>query len=148
MILRYVIALASLALAQAQQPQQVYPQPDCSIVLNLTGNGSAPALQTAGGPADNRFQGCAVWYVSWSLGTGVADATLTLQSAPDANGAPGAWVTFANQNVVAGTNPMLLTGSGAATLAILTGYNPWVRILISSFGGTGSVVGAAYGWRQ
>ena len=138
----------------AQGPSNVQPQPDCIInIPPMTANGSQPSNGTgasSGAPGfDNRNQGCNVWSLSYNI-TGLSTATITLQSAPNLAGIPGTWATYANQVVTGGTsggaNPSTIT-SGAAYVTLM-GYNPWVRVLISSIGGTGSIQGAAYGWRR
>jgi hypothetical protein len=130
------LILAAIAHAQA---------PDCLITVNLTAAGNAPVSQTAGTSADNRFKGCTFWVLTFSS-SGLT-ATFTLQSAPDNAGAPGAWVTYAGQSVTTGTNPATLT-AGNSTLILLTGYNAWVRVHVSSVTGTGVATGTALGWRS
>lgn len=149
--LRVALIAAALLAKPAHAQQYVDPQPDCAIPFgNQTAAGSQPSNGTgaaSGGPGlDNRLVGCTIWIITYSV-SGLSSATLTLQSAPDAGGVPGTWVTYAGQDVTSGANPSTTT-TGNATLCALTGYNAWVRVLFSSLSGSGVVVGAAYGWRS
>lgn len=141
-----LIALAFAAIAQAQQ--FVIPQPDCLIFFHFTVTGqTSPTSPNLG--LDNRTNGCTTWNLSFTSVT-LTNATVTLQSAPNtAGGAPGAWVTYANQTIINGANPLAIAGTPAAGFAWIVGYNPWVRVLLTIAGGpaAGVVDGAAYGWR-
>jgi hypothetical protein len=126
----------------------VIPQPDCLIFFHFTVTGqTSPTSPNAG--LDNRTNGCTTWNVSFTSVT-LTNASITLQSAPNtATGVPGAWVTYANQTVINGTNPLTIAATPAAGFAWVVGYNPWVRVLLTISGGpaSGVVDGAAYGWR-
>ena len=139
-------ALAFMATAQAQT--FVVPQPDCLIFFHFTVTGqTSPTSPNLG--LDNRTNGCTTWNVSFTSVT-LTNATITLQSAPNTStGVPGAWVTYLNQVVLTGTNPLTIAATPAAGFTWVVGYNPWVRILLTIAGGpaAGVVDGAAYGWR-
>jgi len=112
--------------------------PDCLVFFDFTANASSASF-------DNRFIGCKTWYVAYTS-TGFPALTLTFQSAPDASGAPGAWVAFGGA-VVEGVNPNV---NVAQASTIMYGYYPWQRITL-----TGAVAGAGrrirgtfYGYRQ
>jgi hypothetical protein len=112
--------------------------PDCLVYFDFTADASSAQF-------DNRFIGCKTWYVAYTS-TGFPALTLTFQSAPDNNGAPGAWVAFAGA-VLEGVNPNVALTQGST---IMYGYYPWQRITL-----TGSVAGAGrrirgtfYGYRQ
>lgn len=141
-----LLLLAALSVASAQQ--FVVPQPDCLIFFHFTATGqTSPTSPNAG--LDNRTNGCTTWNISFTNVT-LTNATVTLQSAPNtAAGIPGAWVTYANQTVINGTNPLTIAATPAAGFAWVVGYNPWVRVLLTIGGGpaAGVVDGAAYGWR-
>lgn len=148
---RLAFLLYALYSLKAQPTQNVNLVPDCIITINLTTAFSAPGNGTgasSGGPGfDNRNQGCTVWYLNYSV-SGFSSATVTLQTAPNVNGAPGTWATFANQTIVTGSNPSTTTNTPpASTYVNLTGYGAWVRVVMS-ITGSGIVSGAAYGWRQ
>jgi hypothetical protein len=68
---------------------------------------------------------------------------LELDSAPDNNGVPGSWSAFSG-TVLAGANPQTSTTN---TYAILSGYNPWVSVILTAAGSSGTVNGTAYGCR-
>jgi hypothetical protein len=141
--------LCALLLPLATSAQTfVVPQPDCLIFFHFTVTGqTSPTAPNAG--LDNRTNGCTTWNLSFTSVT-LTNATVTLQSAPNtATGVPGAWVTYANQTVINGTNPLSIAATPAAGFAWVVGYNPWVRVLLTIAGGpaAGVVDGAAYGWR-
>jgi hypothetical protein len=142
-----LLAMAALAgLATAQPTSFVVNQPDCIININFnTLNQTAPTAPNAG--LNNIATGCTTWEVVASANAGVTGFTLALQSAPNNGGVPGAYVTFANPTVIAGANPIIGVGAGAAGLVWLTGYNPWVQVQLTALAGAGTVNGAAYGWR-
>ncbi len=112
--------------------------PDCLVYFDFTANASSAQF-------DNRFIGCKTWYVAYTS-TGFPALTLTFESAPDNNGAPGAWVAFAGA-VLEGVNPNVALTEGST---IMYGYYPWQRLTL-----TGAVAGAGrrirgtfYGYRQ
>lgn len=147
-----LLLYAALYSLHAQPTQNVNLVPDCIITLNLTTAFSAPGNgsgASSGGPGlDNRNVGCTLWYANYSV-SGFSTVTVTLQTAPNASGAPGTWATFANQSIVTGSNPSTITNTPpAATYVSLNGYGAWVRVLLSSVTGSGIVTGAVYGWRQ
>ena len=127
---------------QAHAQQIVVSQPDCIIFFHLTTVGqTSPTSPNAG--FNNLTTGCTTWNVSYA-NTGFSALSLVFQSAPNVSGVAGTWVTFANQNLLAGVNPNTNT-TGAFTW--LTGYGPWVRMILASATGTGEIDGAAYGYR-
>jgi hypothetical protein len=117
-------------------PVQVTP--DCLQYFDFTNNGSSPAF-------DNRFIGCKTWYVAYT-NTGFPALTLTFEDAPDASGAPGAWVAFAG-TVVEGMNPNVALTQAST---VLYGYYPWQRITLSgaTAGAGRRIQGTFYGYRQ
>ena len=126
--------------------QPVIVRPDCVIVFHFTA-----ALQTfPTSPNDglnNLSTGCTTWNVSFSS-QGFTALNLVLQSAPNttASGAPGSYVTYLNQTVVKGSNPLIGAIAGASDFAWVVGYNPWVRVELASVTGSGTVDGVALGW--
>ncbi len=112
--------------------------PDCNIYFDFTANGSSAQF-------DNRFIGCKTWYVAYTS-TGFPALTLTFESAPDASGAPGAWVAFAGA-VVEGVNPNVALTQAST---IMYGYYPWQRLTLSgAVAGAGRRIrGTFYGYRQ
>ena len=117
--------------------------PDCSIFFSFTVSGHSQPTNSAGG-FDNRQTGCTTWAVSYSI-SGFSSITIALQGAANNNGVPGSWLTFPNQTIGTGSNPNTLT-TGAAFLW-LNGYNPWVRVNLTSATGSGVVTGSAFGYR-
>ena len=144
------VMLAALILmaapAMAQTTSNVIPQPDCIVFFHFTAaNQYAPTSPNNG--LDNRTQGCTAW--SLAVGSsGFTGFTVALQSAPNAAGSPGTYVTYLNQNVSAGANPVVGVAAGAAGYAWLSGYNPWVRVQATSVTGSGVIDGALFGWRN
>lgn len=120
-------------------------RPDCQIFFHFTAaNQTQPLSPNAG--LDNRTTGCTAWSFS-ANSEGFTAFSVELQSAPNtASNVAGTWVTFLNQNVIAGANPIVGASTGAVGFAYVTGYNPWVRVKLLSKTGTGSVDGVAFGW--
>lgn len=133
--------LAGVPLLAQQPSQQVRGVPDCQIFFTLTSS------STASVNLDNRTNGCTVWTATYNnFASGFSALTFTVQSAAqDAAGTgPGTWGTFSG-TVVTGTNPIATTTQAYIQL---TGYNPWVRVLISGLTGSGTVSGTIYGWKS
>lgn len=131
-------AIAALALGQQPVPQRA----DGIIVIsNLTAVGqSAPTAPNAG--LSNLQLGCTTWSMSINT-TGFSSVTVALQSAPNAAGnVPGSWSTFSGATILTGTNPVVGT-SGAVQIY---GYNPWVRVAVTSVTGSGTINGTAECW--
>jgi len=134
--------LAALLLPLSRAQQIVVSQPDCIIFFHFTA--AAQTSPTSPNPGfSNLTNGCTTWNVSYA-NTGFSAISLTFQSAPNVSGAAGTWVTFANPTILAGVNPNTNT---TGNFTWLTGYNPWVRMILSSATGTGEVDGAVYGYR-
>lgn len=119
-------------------------RPDCQIFFHFTAAGQTQPLAPNAG-LDNRTTGCTTWSVS-ANSSGFTAFNLVLQSAPNANGAPGTWVTYLNQTILIGANPIVGAGAGAAGSVYLQGYNPWVRVRLATVTGSGTVDGVAFGW--
>jgi hypothetical protein len=144
--IRWVVLLALGLVVAARAQTFVGVQPDCQIVFRFTAFGqTSPTSPNAG--LDNRGSGCTVWAMSLAV-SGFSSVTVALQSAPDNAGVPGAWVTFAGQNIISVTphnnNPII---TGTQDFVWLYGYNPWVRVALTSVTGSGNVNGVAFGWR-
>lgn len=137
-ILWAAVLVASVALGQSQQ--QVVVNPDCIIPFIFTAT-TGNSFQYS-----NKQVGCNVWQGQYS-NSGFATVSLTIQSAPDSGGSPGAWGTIGG-TVVAGVNPMV-NASGASNLinTFGTSFAPWVRM---NFVGTGAgqITGVLLGFRQ
>jgi hypothetical protein len=117
------------------------PAPDCVIPFSFTAAAQVTVNNTCGS-----FMAQPSGVVTWALtyySTGFSALSLVVQSAPDVNGTPGTWGTFTG-TVAAGVNP-----NTAITQAytLLTGFNPWVRVNLTSVTGSGKVTGQLYGWR-
>lgn len=147
--MKRVFLLLSFCAALYAQPSQVtYPQPDCTInINNFTAlNQTAPLSPNAG--LNNLQVGCNVWAMCISV-SGFSSITVALQSAPNNNGSPGTWVTFAGQTIFSASpynaNPIT---TGTQSFVWLYGYNPWVRVQLTGVTGSGVVNGSVYGWRR
>lgn len=128
-------ALFALSTAVAAWGQQVTQIPDCFTGFAMNASGQSGAV------FDNRSVGCTFWTVTY-LNDGFATVTLTVQSASDSGGAPGPWAAFVG-TVLTGLNP---NTSITNAYSILGGYNPWVRVSLSSTG-AGLVRGTLYGYK-
>jgi len=142
------ILMLLVATAVAQPTTFTVNQPDCLIFFHFTANNqSSPTAPNNG--LDNRTTGCTTWNIS-AVSTGFASFTVALQSAPNTtvSGAPGTYVTFLNQTLILGSNPIVSAVLGGVGFGWLTGYNPWVRVKVTALGaGSGIIDGAAFGWR-
>ncbi len=137
--LRVGVVLYALS-AHAQQI--VVSQPDCIIFFSFTASGQTSPLSPNAG-FSNLQNGCTTWNFSYA-NSGFSAITLAFQSAPNVAGVPGSWSTFAGGTILAGVNPNTnVTGA----FSWLTGYNPWVRVALTSATGSGIVNGAIYGYR-
>lgn len=135
---KLVLALTLVAgplISQSIQP--IMQVPECTLYFSLT----AGTLNS--GNFDNRFSGCSVWTVVYT-NSGYTALTLTVQSAPDAAGAPGAWVPFAG-NVLVGVNPNTALTQNRT---VLYGYYPWMRVNLGGTVGAGTVRGTLYGFKD
>src|ERR1700678_1647713 len=111
--------------------QQVSPPPDCVVQFSFTSTGGTTV------PFSNRFIGCQNWYVGYST-YNTSGLSLTVQSAPDAGGTPGAFVSFI------GPETALPYGSGNATGTFV----PWVQITeTATFTAGGFINGTLIGWK-
>jgi hypothetical protein len=129
-LLIFLLVAAGLAVAQ---------QPDCVIPISLTAVGQATPNLSCG----HNTLGIYEWHLIYFNDGFTGPFSLVVESAPDAAGAPGAWVTFVG-TVNTGINP---NTSIVYADTILTGYNPWNRVRLAAAGGVGTVTGAMYGCR-
>lgn len=121
---------------------------DCTITFHFTlVNQSSPAS----GGLNNLNTGCITWNMVVNS-TGFTAYTLALQSAPNTilagTNTPGTWVTFLGGTVLSGANPVVGAGAGAAGNLVQFGYNPWIRVQVTSVTGSGTIDGTAYGYRN
>ncbi len=135
------VALVLYALS-AHAQQIVVSQPDCIIFFHFTASGQTSPLAPNLG-FSNLQNGCTTWNVSYA-NSGFSAITLAFQSAANNAGVAGSWGTFAGGTLLSGINPNTNT-TGAFTW--LTGYNPWVRVALTSATGSGNVDGAIFGYR-
>lgn len=135
--MKHVLLLLALAGGLfAQSPSQVVKSaPDCVLAFAFTG------VSVTSQTLDNRTKACNTWTVAY-LSNGWATVSLTLQSAPDSSGSAGTWATFTGP-VVSGSNPLTSVTYGNSTLS---GYVPWVRVVASVTGITGTINGVVMGW--
>lgn len=130
----FAVALLSIMAACVGRP--AFAQ-DCSISFTLTAAAQASSTYL------NLTGGCTFWAVTYS-NTGFSALSLEFQSAPNASGAPGTWVPFAG-TVVSGANPNTAITQAESTFS---GYYPFLRILLDTVTGSGTVKGTFYGWRE
>jgi hypothetical protein len=145
--MKRILLLLSFCASLLAQPSSVtLPQPDCTIGI---GNGLTTLNQVVPSLGFNNIgTGCDTWAMSISV-SGFSSATVALQSAPNNNGVPGTWVTFAGQSIFSpspnNNNPIT---SSTEAFVWLFGYNPWVRVQLTALTGSGIVTGSVYGWRN
>jgi len=132
-----VLALVATQ-AFAQTPVSVeQTKPDCLLYFVLTG------ATANSGQFDNRQIACTTWTVAYTSSIYTA-LTLTVQDAPDASGAPGAWVAFAGA-VLSGVNPNVALTQAATSLS---GYYPWMRVRLTGGVAAGTIRGVLYGFKE
>ncbi|HXJ73600.1 MAG TPA: hypothetical protein VNM37_12125, partial [Candidatus Dormibacteraeota bacterium] len=144
--LLFALSLLCLPPLFAQNTKVV---PDCVIPFNFTATGSTSNL-TCGAPnASPNSPGIASWLLVYES-TGYSVLSLVVQSAPDNNGSPGTWGTFAGTVLSStalpgssGINPNTAITSAFTGFA---GYYPWMRVTLASVTGTGRVKGNLYGY--
>jgi hypothetical protein len=138
---RAMLAIAVLA-AAAGFAQSTQIQNDCVLGFGIS---SGFPLTAAGQSVQfqNVRYGCYDWRLVY-FSDGFSGLSLVVQSAPDNAGVPGSWSTFVG-TVVDGVNPNTSTTFASTRL---TGSPPWVRVLLSSATGSGSVSGVFYGCKQ
>jgi len=134
----FLAALVFLVAGAIAQQRQIV-QPDCVIDFIFTAAG-----QTAGGlgTCGNNAVGVYEWRLTYKS-TGFSALSLTVQSAPDSSGSPGTWVSFAG--TVSGSNPNTAITQASSGF---TGFFPWVRVLMGTPTGSGTVTGELYGCRE
>lgn len=113
--------------------------PDCIASFNLT-----PATPTM---AAVKNQGCIFWNFAYT-NFGYSALSVTLQQAPDSNGFPGTWKTFAGTGE-SGSNPgTSITGAYYTIIASATDLAAWVRVTSTgTSGSSGLVSGFIFGYK-
>ena len=136
-----IIVFPPLCNAQAQ----TIPAPNCSFAFNLAVSGGTSTVYANNPGSTSSGVQCAYWTVTY-VNNGFSAVTVAFQGAPDSAGAPGSWgnyqSTAASGALATGSNPGTSTTTG---YAILTGYAPWVRVLLTATG-SGTVKGFVTGW--
>lgn len=143
----YAFALILGLAIQSHGQTFTVQQPNCQIFVHFTAvNQTSPTSPNSG--LDNRTTGCTVWNMAINV-TGFSSVTVALQSAPDNNGVAGTWVAYAGSTIISPTphnaNPIV---TGTQDFVWLVGYNPWVRVIVTSVTGSGSINGGAFGWNN
>lgn len=143
--MRVILGLLLASWAWSQPTNQVIVNPDCLIPFQFTTSGQ---VAPAGVPAafSNKQVGCNTWQIQYAS-SGFSAVTLTLASAPDNAGVPGAFGTMGG-TLIFGINPNTST-TGASTLINTygTAFPAWVQVQITATG-SGQVTGVAFGVRQ
>jgi hypothetical protein len=118
--------------------------PDCSINFSFDAAGQSSAVSVAG--CEFATTGVYIWTMTY-YSQGFSALSIVVQSSEDSAGSPASWGTFVGTLGTGGcgANPCTTTGSSFVNL---TGYNPWVRVLLSSVSGTGRISGTLYGSRS
>lgn len=110
--------------------------PDCLKSFQFTATGQTSTT------FDNRQAGCNAWFVVYQS-SGFSAISLTLQDAPGAVSA-GTFVTFGGTTVT-GANPSTNIVGNTSTF---TGYYGFMRVILTSSTGTGTVTGVMFGYKQ
>lgn len=132
----FLLALAFPAFAQTQTNLV----PDCVIGFTFSAVGQFSTINPAS--CGHNIQRVWDWRMSYDA-NGFSPIQVELQSAPDSSGSPGTWAAFTG-TVVDGANPSTSTTNASLRM---TGYQPWVRVILLSATGTGTVTGTLYGCR-
>ena len=130
---------------RAEAQTNVRITPDCLLSFTLSATGVSAALDNRAAVSPTQTAPCYSWTVSYYGVNGFAGGVVTFQDAPDANGIPGTWQTFAGSVIAPGTNPLTATTGGGQ--ASFTGYFPWLRIS-AALTGVGTIKGTIQGWKQ
>ncbi len=140
---RLLSLVGALALMAGAAVAQNVPRPDCVIDVTLTAAG-----QTAGGAGTcgTNINGVYEWRLTYKS-SGFTAISLLVQSAPpDAGGVctAASWVAFAG-TLVTGVNPNTAITNDSSSFK---GFEPCVRVVLSSKVGTGTITGQLYGCRS
>lgn len=140
---RLLSLVGALALMAGAAAAQNVPRPDCIIDVTLTAAG-----QSAGGAGTCgvNINGVYEWRLTYKS-VGFTALSLLVQSAPpDAGGVCTAatWVAFAG-TIETGVNPNTATTNGSSSFK---GFEPCVRVFLTSVTGTGTITGQLYGCRS
>lgn len=111
---------------------------DGSTVYAISGATSTVAI-------NNKTNACTAWSFQYDS-QGLTAESIVLQSAPSTSvyNLPGTFVTYIG-TTVAGSNPSTSTTSATYTV---TGYQPFVNVLLASSTGTGSINVTINGWKS
>lgn len=110
--------------------------PPCVVNFNFTAQGQTTTQTNCLA----NTQGVVNWRLVYVV-NGFNPVSLQVESAPDNNGVPGAWVAFSG-TVIEGPNPATNVVQGTIRLS---GYNRWVRVNAVTLTGAGNVAGVIYG---
>jgi hypothetical protein len=115
--------------------------PDCTLgpgTINFSTTGSSDPFDNRPTSANSGIP-CTNWTLEWSAQSAVTSLTINIQGAPDNNGSPGSYSTFAT----ATTFP-----AGKLNFTSKTLYFPWVRVNVSAVGAGGLITGILNGFRE
>src|SRR5579885_3456321 len=121
--LDFCIYLLIAAAGPAALAQQGSIKPDCTIAFSFTAANQATVTSGCG----HNTLGIVDWTLTY-FSTGFSAISLAVQSAPDAGGVPGVFVTF--PGTTTGTNPATST-TGVNAQVFMTGYAPWMRVRLN-----------------
>lgn len=158
--MKRVLFLCGVILILFSVPSIVHAQtPDCQFSVTFTGAGrqgtasgttgaplAFPALSTATGTP------CISWHITYQA-VSMTGVSLSFQGVNDVGNAPGATFTTMGTaclasnpcTIVVGANPML---DPTESYLAVTGYFPWVSLLMNTFTGAGSVTVKGIGFRS
>jgi hypothetical protein len=107
------------------------------VYANLTFSGVSTSPNFDNRPSNG--DPCAVWTLDYSAEPSVTSLTITIEGAPDDNGAPGAFAVIATSSVFPSAKVNFYTS---------TGYYPWMRVAITAVGGVGAISATLCGYRD
>lgn len=137
MWIRWAVVVLMMFMGERVAAQQTIPvqvQPDCIAYLN---SGVSATAQV-----DNRTRGCVVWTLRYTAPGSIGAINVSVQGAPDNGGVPGSWVNITP--VITGANPSTTLPQSQV---VVNAYFPWVRVILNSSTGTGTIYGSLRGDR-
>lgn len=132
-----LIALAFSAFCFAQTPGPIDCIDGFGVIQGFPFTAAANTAQY-----QNNALGCAAWRLAYFV-DGFSAVNVIVETAPDNNGVPGSWSTFAAG--ADGVNPN--TSTTFATTSFF-GAPAWIRVRLASVSGSGTVTGVLYGCRM
>lgn len=125
--------------ASSQSVPPAYVTPDCTISGSFTATGNSTIL-------NNADTGCSTWNIVYSATSGISVLSLEVDFASEGAtvGTPGSFTIWPSTQIGSGTLPFTVITESAATLS---GYHPYIRVVLTSLTGSGTIKYKLYGWK-